>query len=178
MAGYRLDDLKVRRTTAVAATMTTALTGTNNDMDFTAVPAGYLGNAVTVRYVDPGQETAEEVVSVSGNAVTVTLRSVSSVLSTAAQVKTAIEASVAASALCTCANKSGNDGSGVVTAMTAQAFTGGRSVYTLADLAKKANVSDDLIRTLENGGVCTPEAAARIAAALDTTLTNLGAAGV
>lgn len=110
---------------ASAATLSTSLTGTNNDLDFTAVTAGLAGNLITIAYVNPGAETASESVSVSGTAITVTLRSVSSTLSTAAQVKAAIEANAEADALVSVANKSGNDGSGVVTAMTATALAGG-----------------------------------------------------
>jgi hypothetical protein len=101
----------------VAATLSTNLTGTNNDLVFTAITAGKGGKSITVAYVDPGEETASESVSVSGTNITVTLRSVSSVLSTAAQVKAAIEVSAAANALVSVANKAANDGTGVVTAM-------------------------------------------------------------
>jgi hypothetical protein len=178
MPGMRLDSLRARRTTAVTATMSTALTGANNDMDFTAVPVGYLGNLVTVRYVDPGTDASPEVVTVSGSAITVTLRSASSVLSTAAQVKTAIDAEPTAAALVTCANKAANSGAGNVTAMTAQAFAGGRSIFTVGDLAKKANVTDRLIRSLEDGGNCSPSEAQQIADALGTTTANLGGAAL
>lgn len=109
----------------VAAALSTNLTGTNNDLVFTAKTAGVVGNAITIAYVDPGVETATETVTVSGSAITVTLRSVSSVLSTAAQVKAAIEANTTANALVSIANKAGNDGTGNVIAMSAAALTGG-----------------------------------------------------
>ena len=116
---------------AVAAALTTALTGTNNDMVFTADTAGTAGNNITIAYVNPGVETASESVSVIGSAITVTLRSVSSVLSTAAQVKTALDASGAASALISVANAPGNDGTGVVTAMAATNLAGGYDAGTI-----------------------------------------------
>lgn len=110
---------------AVAAALSTALTGANNDLDYTAKTKGTAGNSITIAYVNPGTETATEAVAVVGTAITVTLRSVSSVLSTAAQVKAAIEANTAANALVSIANKSANDGTGAVIALTATALSGG-----------------------------------------------------
>ena len=110
---------------AVAALLTTSLTGTNNDMVFTAVTKGTAGNTITIAYVDPAVETATEVVTVTGTAIVVTLRSVSSVLSTAAQVKTAVDNNAEAHALVTVANAGGNNGSGAVIALTATALAGG-----------------------------------------------------
>lgn len=110
---------------AVAATLTTALAGANNDMVFTAVTKGVAGNAITIAYVNPGTETATESVTVTGSAISVTLRSVSSVLSTAAQVKTAIDNNTAAHALVTLANSGGDTGAGAVIALTATHLAGG-----------------------------------------------------
>lgn len=110
---------------AVASTLSTNLTGTNNDLTFTAKRKGTYGDGITVAYVDPGVETATESVSVVGKAITVTLRSVSSVLSTAAQVKAAIEANAEANALVTVANKAANDGTGAVIAMAATNLASG-----------------------------------------------------
>jgi hypothetical protein len=110
---------------AVAAALTTALAGANNDMVFTAKTKGVLGNTITIRYVDPGVEAAAEIVTLVGKAITVTLRSVSGTLSTAAQVKTAIEANAAAHALIGCANSGADTGAGAVIALAATALTGG-----------------------------------------------------
>lgn len=110
---------------AVAAALTTALTGSNNDLVFTAKVKGVAGNSITVTYVDPGEETAAESVEVTGTDIVVTLRSVSSVLSTAAQVKAAIDGNTDAAALVTVANAAANDGTGVVTAMAEAALQGG-----------------------------------------------------
>jgi len=111
----------------VQATLTTALTGTHNDLLFTAVPAGRLGNVIGLIYVNPGTNNAALSVSVSGFTITVNLATNGSaaITSTAAQVEAAIEASAAASALVTVANAPGNNGSGVVTAMTFQDLAGG-----------------------------------------------------
>lgn len=56
-----------------AATLTTALTGTNNDLVYTAVTGGTAGNDITVAYVDPGTASAALSVSTSGSAITVNL---------------------------------------------------------------------------------------------------------
>lgn len=110
---------------AVAATLTTALAGANNDLVFTADTKGAAGNAITIRYVNPGTETATESVAVVGTAITVTLRSVGAVLSTATQVKAAIDGNAAAAALVNVANAAANTGAGNVIALAATALTGG-----------------------------------------------------
>lgn len=110
---------------AVAAALTTALAGANNDLVFTAKTKGASGNSITITFADPGEETAAEVVAVTGTDIVVTLRSVGGTLSTAAQVKTAIEASAAAAALVTVANAAANDGTGEVIAMAEDALEGG-----------------------------------------------------
>jgi hypothetical protein len=103
---------------ATFATLSTNLSNaTQNDLKFTAVRTGDSGTAISMQYVDPGEETAAESVSVTGSAIIVTLRSVSNVLSTAAEVKTALDAAPAVAAFITTAFKTGNDGSGVVAAL-------------------------------------------------------------
>lgn len=108
-------------TDGVRATLTTALTGTNNDLIFTAVKRGATG--VNVAYVNPGNNGVLAV-AVNGNAVTVTLATNGSgvITSTAAQVAAAVNA---ANAPVTAANAGGNDGTGLVTVMSATALSGG-----------------------------------------------------
>lgn len=110
---------------AAASALTTSLTGTNNDLVFTAKLAGVSGDLITIEYIDPGAETAEEVVEVVGAAITVTLRNVSSTLSTAAQVKAAIEASPEADALISVANAAANNGTGEVIELAATPLANG-----------------------------------------------------
>ena len=108
---------------AVASALTTNLTGVNNDLVFTAKTKGNTG--ITVAYLNPG---ADHVISVAvvGKAITVTLGyATGAISSTAANVKTAIEGNAAANALVSIANAGGNDGTGLVTAMTAAALMGG-----------------------------------------------------
>ena len=58
---------------AVASTLTTSLTGANNDMVFTAKRKGAYGNGITVAYVNPGTPSAALSVAVVGKAITVNL---------------------------------------------------------------------------------------------------------
>jgi len=171
----------LRATSSVAATLSTNLTGTNNDLDYTAVTAGSGGNSITIAYVNPGVETATESVSVSVKAITVTLRSVSSVLSTATQVKAAIDASAAAAALVTVANKAANDGTGAVIALTATALTGGSSTLSTATQVKaaiEANTAGNALVTIANKsandgtGVVIALTATPLAGGVDGTVGN------
>lgn len=107
------------------ASLTTTLAGANNDLIFTARAAGYGGNTITVRYVDPGGVSAVLGVTVVGSAITVNLgRAASAINSTAAAVAAAIAASVAANALVSVANATANDGTGLVTALVATPLAG------------------------------------------------------
>jgi hypothetical protein len=110
---------------AIAASLATALTGTNNDLDFTAKVKGAAGNDITITYVNPGVETATESVAVTGSDIVVTLRRVSSVLSTAAQVQAAIEANAEANALVSVENHSTDTGASSVIAMSETPLAGG-----------------------------------------------------
>jgi hypothetical protein len=111
---------------AANGTLTTALTGTNNDLTYTAIGAGVTGNAITIAYVVAGASTALSV-SVAGNAITVNVAtsSGSAATSTAAQVAAAIAAHAVASLKVNVANAPGNDGTGVVTALAATPLAGG-----------------------------------------------------
>lgn len=108
------------------ATLTTALTGTNNDLKYSTVNRGLEGNDIRIRYVVSGNDTPLSV-SVSGKDITVNVATDGSgeATSTAAQVKTAIDASAPAAALVSTANATGNDGTGVVTALAFTALSGG-----------------------------------------------------
>ena len=58
---------------AGTAALTTALSGSNNDLVYTAVQSGLGGNDITVRYVNPGTASAALSASVSAKAITVNL---------------------------------------------------------------------------------------------------------
>jgi len=109
------------------ASLTTALTGTNNDLVYTAVYGGAAGNDITITYVDPPTNNAALGVVVTGSDIVVNLATNGSsvITSTAAQVKAAIQASTDASRLVNVANATGNDGTGVVTALAETPLAGG-----------------------------------------------------
>lgn len=121
----------------VQATLSTALTGDNNDLVFTSRRGGSWGNDTTVEYLDPSGNDEELAVSVSGQAITVSLATgeAGAITSTASDIKTAIEAHQQANELVTVANKSGNDGSGVVTAMYSGSPGNGSPLTGGADVA-------------------------------------------
>ncbi len=108
------------------ASLTTTLTGANNDLAFTAKVAGPGGNSITVAYVVGGINTPLSV-SVAGFAITVTVATdgAGNPTSTASQVLAAIQGNQDAATLISAALAPSNDGSGVVAAMAATALTGG-----------------------------------------------------
>jgi hypothetical protein len=110
-----------------AARLSTTFPDANQNLTYLARAAGPAGDDITIEYVEPVGETAGETVSVSGKAITVTLRRVSGMLSTAAQVKAAIEASQAASALVCVRYRGGANSSGQVAAMSPTLLAGGNS---------------------------------------------------
>lgn len=122
--------------TKAKATLTTALTGTNNDLTYTAKAGGNeadnadyaAGNAVTVAYVVAGTGTALSV-DVTASAITVNVATDGggAATSTAAQVRDAVNGDTEAAALVTAENATGNDGTGVVTALAATPLAGGQN---------------------------------------------------
>lgn len=130
-----------------AATYTTALTGTNNDLIYTAIQRGFNsnlarganGNNVKIRYVNPGSNNAAlGVVVASDVEITVNLATNGSgvITTTAAQVSAAVAAHPQASKLVTTANASSNDGSGVVTALSLTPLAGGASGTNWVDTSE------------------------------------------
>lgn len=117
---------------AVRATLATALAGNDNDLVFTAVNGGTGGNAITVKYTDAGAGESLAV-GVVGSDIDVTLETDGDgvIQSTAAEIAAEIAATPAAAALVTVANKAGNDGSGVVTAMAATPLAGGAAIQQI-----------------------------------------------
>lgn len=112
------------------ASYTTVLTGANNDLVFTAVPLGVIGNQLTITYVDPGGATATLGVVVAGNGrdITVNLgRAASAINTTGTLLAAAVAAAPAAAALVTVANSGADNGSGLVIAMAKQNLAGGKN---------------------------------------------------
>lgn len=111
---------------ALPASLTTALTGTNNDLKISARQVGTGGNTIRVTYAVAGVSTPLTV-SVSAKDITVNVATngSSAATSTAAQVAAAIAASAAANALVVTENAPSNDGTGVVTALAQTSLAGG-----------------------------------------------------
>lgn len=109
-----------------AASLTTALTGADNDLLFTARAGGQWGNDIQIVYADPGGVSASPSVVVAGFLITVNLgRAASAINTTAQRIITLIRSSADARALVTVELAPGNDGSGLVTAMSATPLAGG-----------------------------------------------------
>ncbi len=129
------------------ATLTTALTGDNNDLKYTSKLNGALGNAITVEYVDPDDVDAELAVSVDGTAITVSLATgaTKAITTTASDIATAIAAHAEANALVAVANAGLDTGVGTVTEMAATALTGGKGANRLtvkAGVYSRATLGD------------------------------------
>lgn len=110
------------------ASYTTVLAGVNNDLVYTAKERGVQGNSIQIRYVDPaGNNQPLTVGFVSPNIVSVSLATgpAGAITSTAAQILAAVNANVVVNKLVTVTNATGNNGTGVVTALAATNLAGG-----------------------------------------------------
>lgn len=109
------------------ASVATAMTGTNNDLKFTARRGGAGGNSITVTLVDPTTTNTALSIAVVGNAITVTLAvdGTSTITTTANQLKDAINSDPGAFSLIYATLVTGNDGTGLVTALSSTPLTGG-----------------------------------------------------
>jgi len=120
------------------AALSTNLTGSNNDLTYTAKFGGTYGNKIQVAYIDPSANSAALSVTqtyTSGTgtpliSVSLATDSGGAITSTAAQIATAVAAHPGAAQFVTVANKTGNDGTGVVTAMSATNLASGTDVGT------------------------------------------------
>jgi hypothetical protein len=114
------------RPAAARAALTTALTGTNNDVIVTALYPGVEGSSIRFRIVVAGVSTAASV-AVSG--LDITFNSATSAgsvaTSTGAQMIAAVNADPAAAKLVFLQNAAANDGTGVIAALAFTNLTGG-----------------------------------------------------
>jgi len=110
-----------------ASSLTTALTGTHNDLVFTARTAGTDGDDITIAYIDPEDNDQALSVEVTDTDIVVNLATddEGTITTTANQLRQAIIESAAASALVSCAFASSNNGTGVVTALAETALDNG-----------------------------------------------------
>ena len=119
--GMKAEKTVVYDAEAVSAQATLNFDNTNatSDLTFTAVPYGAAGNGISVELLDPETEDSALSISVSGNVIVISLATDSNgdITSTAAEVKTAVNADSDASALVTCEDEVA--GTGIVEAQAA-----------------------------------------------------------
>jgi len=119
--------------------LTTALAGTNNDITFFAKRSG--DQDITITYTDPGGVSASFAVEVVDGDIEITLaRAASAIVTKASDVIAGIEASTAASALVSAIPADGNDGTGVVTALTETSLGGPAGTNPTLDVEFKASI--------------------------------------
>lgn len=168
---YRIDGIEAVRLVAQAATGTIG-SGANGTVSIEA-DAGEAGNAITVTVVAGTGESSALAAAISGSAITVTLATNAeeepdNAANTATLVAAAIDALDGVSA-----EASGN-GSTVVTPQ-AGTLSGGRDVMTVDRLAERAVFPVVLLQQVIEGRPVRPHEAARIASALVTDLSGIGA---
>lgn len=119
-------------TSPTTATLTTALTGTNNDITYRSVAAGVIGNSHSIEYIDPAANLSPLSVSIveSSGALTVEVSLATNgsgtIVTTANDILVALAAQgTAFSDYITAELATGNDGSGVVIALAATNLAGG-----------------------------------------------------
>lgn len=138
------------------ATLITALTGTNNDLKFTAVQSGYgvnpargvLGDGVTVAYINAGA-SKPLVVSVSTLAISVQLATNGggTITSTASDVMAALNANTDVQKLIVASLAPANTGAGLVTALTATNLASGVSSTNV--MTTGAGIITTFVRVLD-----------------------------
>jgi hypothetical protein len=123
--------------------LTTSLAGSQNDLTFIARQPG--SQSITVAYVNPGANSSALSVTVSGSAIIVHLATDSSgtITTKASDIVAAIAANAAANALTVTLLASGNDGSGIVIAMSQTALAGPSGTSPTLD-AKMLSSADNI----------------------------------
>jgi phage tail sheath protein FI len=111
----------------VKASLQIGVVASNNALTFTSKLDGQLGNSSSISLVNPQANSQALAISVSGRDVTVRLATGPSgaITTTAALLKTAIEANVDANALFTITNTGASTGVGIVAALRRTALAGG-----------------------------------------------------
>lgn len=169
------------------ATLTTSLTGADNDLTFTAAKAGADKNDINIAYRNLGVSVPLEVQVPRINSIEVYPQTdgAGAITSTAVDVRDAVNAHPDASQLVKAEVASGNTGNGVVAAMTAQNLAGGEFNAELAG-TRIGNVLDQIsrpagLRSLDAGastiaaqGFDTEDDAKALAHLLDVASTDDG----
>jgi hypothetical protein len=146
------------------AFLETAMAGSNNDIAFVAKAPGSGGTSIRITVAVAGNNTALSV-AVSGNDITINSATdgAGAATTTAAQAIAAVAASAAASALVFAFNAPGNDGTGVIAAVSQTALAG--PTGTTPTLDQKLQTSIDGGATwLDVAGATFAQVAANLAA--------------
>lgn len=153
----------------VKAKLFTGVVASNNALTWTSKLDGVLGNKISVKLVDPNANSQALAVSVTQQAIVVSLATgVSGTLTTtSAQLKTAIEASAAANALVGLANTGASTGASAVAAVPTTYLTGG--VDEAFPLNKPTLIAGSRLEASKLGGAGT------LPDALDSILDQTGA---
>ncbi len=174
-------EVSLATTPMTVAAMTTTLTGDNNDISYEAVEAGAAGNAISITYTDPGQINQSLSAAVVDTAITISLATdgTGAITTTAADIIALRAATPAMAALVVASNATGDDGTGVVTAMTTRSLSGGSDGAAIrstaanvkaaieADADANALVSIDHAAGNNGTGVVTAMAAANLTGGAD-----------
>lgn len=132
-----------KNTGAVAASATLDPAGNNNNIVITAKTAGTDGNSIKVQLKDPAGNDKALAVLLEGDTIVVSLATgaAGAITSTATEIIAAINKDLDAKQLIIAANATGNDGTGVMTAIAATPLTGG---VAAAGAAAEGVLSNDV----------------------------------
>jgi hypothetical protein len=119
---------------ATAAFFNTQFLAPNSNLSFTARGGGTLGNNITIQFVISGNNTPLTITTNGLNiTVNVATNGTGQPTSTANQVKAALDANATAASLILTTLATGNDGSGVVAALTQTPLGGGDSGVAIVE---------------------------------------------
>jgi len=175
---YRLDGLRTARLATAVAASAAIGAGADGTVTVTASLTGDQGNDLTIEVVAGVGVSQALAAAKSGNAITVTLATDElEAPDDAANTATLIAAAVDALDGVTAA-ASGTGATAIDAAEGPTTFTGGRFADSLDRIAKLAGFSVVRLAEVEEGRPVDPEEADRLAAALGTDLTGIGAAAL
>lgn len=152
-------------TAPVAATLDLDPAGLNNRMLYTAKTKGSLGNGISIEYANTATAGSE---TIGGTQLVVTV-GVQNGVSTAAQVKTAVDGNSRSSSLVTVANNGGDNGTGTIPTTAPTSLAGGSDGHPDASAAPGALANRRFAADAILGGWAD--------ANVDTVLTSARAAG-
>ena len=136
-------------------TLTTALTGTNNDLVWTAKDPyyGLLSDAISITYKDPLGASKAIAIDVFGSGIVVWLATNASsvITSTGDTIKTALGNHVLANSMVSAVDAASNDGSGVVTALASTRLAIGPIVGTAVGYDSTTQLWIDIARKTPAG---------------------------